>query len=230
MKRQLRKEEKKQRSPLNNLLKKEALGTPLNGLLRKEVLALIIAVLLAILILVITSWSSEPTTTPPKNVIVNNTSEISTKIYSAGGIYLEYPSSWKITNDEISGTSLQLMIQDPTSASDPNSTQAAGFTVLKLEKDQYLSLEQRKEAFIQSLKDSGANINVVSSNNITLNGINATEATYEGKGPKNEAIHLKVIYFEQKETDYILAFLTKGLDIESQQTNLDVILDSFKLQ
>lgn len=217
MKRQLRKEVKKPRMPLNGPLKKEAL-------------ALAIAVLIALLILVLTSGSSDTTETSNQTVNVKDTPEITTKIYSAGGIYLEYPSSWKITNDEISGNNMQLMIQDPTSAGDSNSTQAVGFTVLKLEKDQYLSLEQRKEAFIQSLKDSGASINFISSNNITLNGINATEAIYEGKGPKNEVIHLKVIYFEQKETDYILAVLTKGLDMESQKANLNVILNSFKLQ
>lgn len=203
---------------------------PVNGPLKKEVLALAIAILLTILILVVTSWSSDPAVKSNQTVNVNDTPKIPTKIYSAGGIYLEYPSSWKITNDEISGNNMQLMIQDPTSASDPNSTQAVGFTVLKLEKDQYLTLDQRKETFIQSLKDSGANINIISSNNTTLNGINAFEAIYEGKGPKNELIQLKVIYFEQKETEYILASLTKGLDLESQKANLEVILRSFKLQ
>lgn len=217
MKRGLRKEEKKPRMPLNGPFKKEAL-------------ALAIAVLIALLILVLTSGNPESTENSTQTTNMNKTPEISTKIYSAGGIYLEYPSTWKITNDEIGGKNLQLMIQDPTSASNPNSTQAAGFTVLKLEKDQYLSLEQRKEAFIQSLRDSGANINIVSSNNATVNGINAIESKYEGKGPKGEVIHLKVIYFEQGETDYILAFLTKGLDFESQKANLDVILNSFKLQ
>ena len=217
MKRGLRKEEKKPRMPITGPFKKEAL-------------ALAIAVLIALLILVLTSGSPESTENSTQATNMNKTPEISTKIYSAGGIYLEYPSTWKITNDEIGGKNLQLMIQDPTSASNPNSTQAVGFTVLKLEKDQYLSLEQRKEAFIQSLKDSGANINVVSSNNATINGINAIEAIYEGKGPKSEVMHLKVIYFEQEGTDYILAFLTKGLDLESQKANLDVILNSFKLQ
>lgn len=217
MKRQLRKEEKKPRMPIDGPFKKEAL-------------ALAIAILIALLILILTSGSSDTAVNSTQKVTANNTPEITTKIYSAGGIYLEYPSSWKITNDEISGNNLQLMIQDPTSASNTNSTQAAGFTVLKLKKDQYLSLEQRKEAFVQSLKDSGASISIISSNNTTLNGINAIESIYEGKGPKNEVIHLKVIYFEQKETDYILAFLTKGLDLESQKSNLDIILNSFKLQ
>ncbi len=108
---------------------------PINGPFKKEALALAIAVLIALLILILTSGSSDTTVNSTQKVTANNTPEITTKIYSAGGIYLEYPSSWKITNDEISGNNLQLMIQDPTSASDTNSTQAAGFTVLKLEKE-----------------------------------------------------------------------------------------------
>jgi len=195
---------------------------------KKEVLAIAIAVLVTILVLILTSGG--PETPPATNQSLNQTPEINTKIYSAGGIYLEYPESWKVTTDEIKDNNMQLVIQDPSSAGNPNSTQAAGFTVFKVEKDPYQTLEQRKYTFIQSINDSGANINLVSSNDTNINGINAVESIYNGKGPKNEQIQLKVIYFERNNLIYILAFLTKGMDLQSQSANFDVVIDSFKLQ
>jgi len=195
---------------------------------KKEALAVAIAILVAIIILILTSGS--PETPPVANQTVNQTSDINTKIYSAGGVYFEYPESWKITTDQINGNNMQLVIQDPSSAGNPNRTQAAGFTVFKVEKDPYQTLEQRKDVFVQSIKDSGANINLISSNNTDLNGINATESIYGGKGPKDELIQLKIIYFEQNNIVYILAFLTKGMDLQSQQANFNIVLNSFKLQ
>ena len=125
---------------------------------------------------------------------------------------------------------MQVVIQDPTSANNPNSTQAAGFTVFKVQKDPYETVEQRKDSFIEGIKSSGANINEIYSNNTNINGINAVEKVYDGTGPKNEKIQLKVIYFEQSDIIYILACLTKGMPLENQKANFDVIINSFKLQ
>lgn len=195
---------------------------------KKEALAIAIAVLLAILILVLTSSSSE--NPPVVNHTVNHTPTVKTNIYSAGGIYLEYPETWKITNDNIDGNNLQLVIQDPSSVGNPDSVKLAGFTVYKVEKAQYQTLGQQKDVFIQSLKGNGANINLVSTSNITVSGINGFEEIYAGTGPKNEQLHLKLVYFEQDNIAYILAFLTKGMDLQSQKENFNVVLKSFRLQ
>ncbi len=196
---------------------------------KKEALALVIAVLIALIVLILTSGS--PGTPQTNQTAVNQTPEqINTKIYSAGGIYLEYPESWKVTTDEKEDKNVQVVIQDPTSANNPNSTQAAGFTVFKVQKDPYETVEQRKDSFIEGIKSSGANINEIYSNNTNINGINAVEKVYDGTGPKNEKIQLKVIYFEQSDIIYILACLTKGMPLENQKANFDVIINSFKLQ
>ncbi|MGB9936677.1 MAG: PsbP-related protein [Methanobacterium sp.] len=196
---------------------------------RRELLAGAIAVLIALLIIILTSSGG----TPVQNGIggsINETPKMPVKIYSAGGIYLEYPESWNITTDEVNGNNMQIVIQDPISISDPNGTKAAGFTIFKVQKDPYETLEQRKDVFIQSLSNSGANIAPINTTNTTINGINATETIYDGKGPKNEQIQLKLIYFEQKDIIYIMACLTKGMALETQSQYFDVILNSFKLQ
>jgi hypothetical protein len=125
---------------------------------------------------------------------------------------------------------MQIVIQDPASASNPNSTKAAAFTTLKLQKDPYETLEQRKESFIQSLISSGANIAPKNTTNITVNGINATQTIYAGNGPKYEPINLQLVYFEQNNMFYIMAFFTKGIDLQSQAPYFDIILNNFKLQ
>ena len=194
---------------------------------RKEIIAGGIAVLIALLLIMITSSGS---TVENNTTSTNQTAKIPTKIYSAGGIYLEYPASWNITTDEVNGSSTQIVIQDPASTNNPNSTQLAAFTILKVQKDPFQTLEQQKDIFIQSLTSSGANIAPVNTTNITISGINATETIYSGNGPKYEQIQLKLVYFEQNNVIYIMGFLTKGMDLQSQTPYFDVILNSFKIQ
>ncbi|MGZ7160702.1 MAG: hypothetical protein ACXVHR_09520 [Methanobacterium sp.] len=202
---------------------------PFGNKYRKEIIAGAIAVLIALIIIIITS-SGSPAVNSTNVTPQNQTVKMPTKIYSAGGIYLEYPATWNITTDEVNGKNMQIVIQDPASAKDPNSAQLVAFTILKVQKDPYQTLEQRKDVFIQSLANSGANIAPTNTTNTTVNGINATKTIYSGNGPKYEKIQLEVVYFEQNNIVYILAFLTKGIDLESQEQYLDVILNSFKLQ
>lgn len=203
---------------------KSLLDTPY----KKEILALTIAILIALLIIII-STSSTPIQTPGNNDS-NQDVPIPTKPYVAGGISLEYPASWNVTADAIIGNNMQIMIQDPASTINPNATEIAAFNLIKVQKDPYQTLEQRKDAFIQSFKDSGANIAPVSSVNTTISGINATETIYTGNDPKYQKIQLKIIYFEQNNIVYIMAFFTKGLDLESQKKYFDIIQNSFKIQ
>lgn len=202
---------------------------PFESKYRKELIAGAIAILIALIILIITSsggTAGNNTTVTPQNQTV----KIPAKIYSAGGIYLEYPASWNITTDEVNGKNMQIVIQDSASANNPNSTQLAAFTIFKVQKDGNETAEQRKETFIQSLTKSGANIAVANTTNTTINGINATEVIYTGNGPKYEPLQLKVIYFEKNNVIYILGFLTKGIDLQSQAPYFDMILNSFRIQ
>jgi len=195
---------------------------------RKELIAGAIAVLVAILILIITGSGG----TVENNTVTlpDKTAEIPVRIYSAGGIYLEYPASWNVTTDKVNGSTMELLIQDPSSANNPDSAQLAAFTILKLQKEPYQTLEQRKDSFIQSLIISGANIALTNTTNRTVAGINATETIYKGNSPEYKEMQLKLIYFEQNNIIYIMAFLTKGTDLQSQASYFDMILNSFKLQ
>ncbi|HML04374.1 MAG TPA: PsbP-related protein [Methanobacterium sp.] len=196
---------------------------------RRELIAGAIAVLLAAIIIILTHSGGTVVNNNTTDVN-NNTIQIPTKVYSAGGIYIEYPSSWNVTTDEVSGSTIQIVIQDPNSANNPNSTNLTAFTILKAQKDPSQTLEQQKDSFVQGLISSGANIAVVNTTNITINGINATEAIYSGNGPTYQKMELKLVYFEQNNMIYILAGLTKGIDLQSQSPYFDVILNSFRIQ
>lgn len=209
--------------------KPESKGKIIGSRYRKELFAGTIAVLIALIIIIMTS-SGSPAGNNTEITPQNQPIKIPTKIYSAGGIYLEYPASWNITTDEVNGKNMQIVIQDPASANNPNSTQLAAFTILKVQKDPYETLEQRKDVFIHSLASSGANIAPTNKTNTTVDGFNATETIYSGNGPKYESIQLKIVYFEQDKLIYILAFLTKGIDLQSQEQYFNIILKSFKLQ
>lgn len=229
----LRKDNTKRKGPLKGPLRTDNTRPkrkiPFDTPYKKEIIALTIAVLIALLLILITSISAP--VQPQGNTTANQTvPNIPTKIYSAGGISLEYPASWNVTADAIIGVNMQIMIQDPASASNANNTQAAAFNLIKVQKDPYQTLEQRKDAFIQSFKDSGANISPVNTANTTVNGINATETIYSGNDPKYQKIYLKAVYFEQNNIFYILAFFTKGTDLESQKQYFDIIQNSFKIQ
>ncbi len=228
---------RKGKNKSNNLLKgpiekyESKNRNPFKGPYKKEVFAITLAILIALLVLLLASLSTGGNTPVQQNSSpVNQTPEIPSQIYSAGGISFNYPSSWNITTDQINGTYMQIVIQDPASASDPQSKQASAFTILKVQKDPYMTLEQRKDSFIQSLIDSGANIAPTSTTNVTVNGINATETIYSGNGPNYTKIQVKVVYFEQNEIFYIIAFFTKGMDLESQDPYFNIVLNSFKIQ
>ncbi|MEN4005975.1 MAG: PsbP-related protein [Methanobacteriaceae archaeon] len=125
---------------------------------------------------------------------------------------------------------MEIVIQDPSSTNNPDITQLAAFTVLRVQKEPYQTLEQVKDKFIQSLIISGANIAPTNVTNKTVAGINATEVIYIGNSPKYEEIQLKLIYFEENNMIYIMAFLTRGTDLQSHAPYFDMILNSFKLQ
>ncbi len=204
---------------------------PFKGPYKKEVFAISLAILIALLVLLVTHVSTESNGSVHQlSQPVNQTAEIPAKIYSAGGISLQYPASWNITTDEINGTNMQIVIQDPTSTSNPQSTQIAAFTILKEQNDGSGTLDQRKDNFVQSFTDSGANIAPTSTSNINVSGINSTETIYNGNDPKYNKIQLKVIYFEQNDMFYILGFFTKGMDLSSQDPYFSIILNSFKIQ
>jgi hypothetical protein len=221
----------------NNLLSgsqqkyKNKSRNPFKGPYKEEAFAISLAILIALLVLLVTHVSTGSNEQIQQaNQSVNQTTEIPTKIYSAGGISLQYPSSWNITTDEINETNTQIVIQDPTSANNPQSTQIAAFTIFKVQNDGSETLEQRKDSFIQSFTNSGANIALTNTSNVTVSGINATEAVYAGNDPKYNKIQLKVIYLEQNGIFYILGFFTKGMDLQSQDPYFSIILNSFKIQ
>jgi hypothetical protein len=221
----------------NNLLSgsqqryKNKSRNPFKGPYKEEAFAISLAILIALLVLLVTHVSTGSNEQIQQaNQSVNQTTEIPTKIYSAGGISLQYPSSWNITTDEINETNTQIVIQDPTSANNPQNTQIAAFTIFKVQNDGSETLEQRKDSFIQSFTNSGANIALTNTSNVTVSGINATEAVYAGNDPKYNKIQLKVIYLEQNGIFYILGFFTKGMDLQSQDPYFSIILNSFKIQ
>jgi hypothetical protein len=135
-----------------------------------------------------------------------------------------------VTTEKVNETSMEIVIQDPSSTNNPDITQLAAFTVLRVQKEPYQTLEQVKDKFIQSLIISGANIAPTNVTNKTVAGINATEVIYIGNSPKYEEIQLKLIYFEENNMIYIMAFLTRGTDLQSHAPYFDMILNSFKLQ
>lgn len=203
---------------------------PFKGPYKKEAFAISLAILIALLVLLLTNISTESSAPIQQiNQSVNQTTQIPTQTYAAGGISFQYPSSWNMTTDQINGTNIQLVVQDPNSANNPQSTQIAAFTILKLQQDSS-SLEQHENDFVQSLTNSGANIAPTGTSNITVSGVNATETTYDGNDPNYNKIQLKVIYFDQNGSYYIMAFFTKGVDLESQDPYFNIILNSFTVQ
>ncbi len=229
---------RKGKNKSNNLSKgslvkyKNKSRNPFNGPYKKEVFAISLAILTALLVLLLahslTEGSNIPVQQPPQPVI-NQTPEIPTQNYAAGGISFQYPTSWNITTNQLNETSMQLLIQDPASANNPQTTQVTAFYIA-VEKNPSDTLEQKKDMVIQSLTNNGANIAPSNTTNITVNGISATETLYNGNDANYNEIQLKVIYFEQNGVFYILTFFTKGIDLQSQNIYFNIILNSFKIQ
>jgi len=209
---------------------------PFKGPYKKEAFAISLAVLIALLIILLSSsltGGSAPVQqtnqTAANQTATNQTPQIPTQTYAANGISFQYPNSWNITTNQINGSNMQIMIQDPASASNPQSAQVSAFFV-DVEKNPSNTLEQQKDTVIQSLTNNGANIALSSTSNTTVNNINAAQAIYSGNDANYNKIQVKVVYFEQNGVFYILAFFTKGMDLESQNTYFNIILNSFRTQ
>ena len=100
---------------------------------------------------------------------------------------------------------------------------------VKIEKISGETLNDFKTMYMDYWTSKGANITESSTSNTTVNGVNANESIYAGNSPDG-TIQLRLIYFEHEKFFYAMAFLVENDDLQSQKTNFDMILNSFKIQ
>jgi hypothetical protein len=147
------------------------------------------------------------------------TSETQNKTYNLSGIYFNYPGAWnELSSDQINLTS----------------GSATAIVAVSDDSGQTGVLIQSTPSSSQSLTDF-VNLNkasikkmgytILSENTTTVNGVKAHQIIFNGNDTKQV-----MTLFKKNNKVYYIVFNSPPGDFDSQQTNYDMILDSFKVQ
>ena len=152
------------------------------------------------------------------------TSETQNKTYNVNGIYFNYPGAWsELSSDQINLTG----------------DSASAIVAVSDNSGQTGVLIQSTPALSQSLADF-TNLNkagikksgyaILSENTTTVNGIKAHQIIFNGTGSSGNATKQVMTFFKKNNKIYYIVFNSPPEDFDSQQTNYNMVLNSFKLQ
>ena len=152
----------------------------------------------------------------------NQTSQIPTKTYAAGGVSFEYPDTWNLTSS-VNANKTIITISDPEFTGN-NGTSGDAAIVVRVAKTGNVTLDSIKSNLMKNLNQTNG-----TSTTRTVNGITANESTYNTQ-TDNATAQIKFIDFEKDNFIYLIMLATVNKDAQSQQKYYDVIINSFKPQ
>lgn len=155
-----------------------------------------------------------------------STSTISTKNYTADGIYFEYPDTWNASS-QLSDNATQIVVANQEFISS-NGTKGSVVLIMKVVNASTNNMTQANENMITQAQQSGQN---VTNATVTIAGINASDISYVGNDSQGNKAYARLIDFEKNNNLYMLLFATGGgADINSAQSSFDVIVKTFKVE
>lgn len=146
-----------------------------------------------------------------------------TNSYSGDGVSFNVPPNWHVLKKG-QGTKANMQIVDNNS----NNVQIAISisTIPKNESDQEMI------SMIQDSMSENSNFEKTSHNTISINGNTAYESTYtsSSSSQSNEAVTDEEVLFIKKGMLYDIIFEAPVNEFNSEQTNFNITLNSFKIQ
>ena len=153
----------------------------------------------------------------------------SSNTYNANGISFNYPSNWtELSPDKVtfaSGGNSTVI----AAVADPNTIQNKNYQTLVLVQsiNSTVSLSDAVTAFKNLIQSSGGQI--VSEKSITVDGISSTELVYTisvtGVAKKE-----RLVIVPKNNKIYTITGSATSTDFNGQQSNFDLIINSFKIQ
>jgi len=152
------------------------------------------------------------------------TSEAQNKTYNVSGISFTYPGTWsEISKDQINLTG------DSASAI-VGVTDESGQIGILIQSTP--SSSESLKSFISinkaGIKKNGYNI--LSDKTTTVNGVQAHQIIFAGTGSSGNSTKYVMTLFKKNNKIYYIVFNSPPEDFDSQQTNYNMVLNSFKVQ
>jgi hypothetical protein len=156
--------------------------------------------------------------------VSDNKNSNETQTYSQNNISFTYPGTWEIATATASDSIVAV--------GDPSTVQSGSPTTLVL----IQKANATKGSNITSVYDSNyANFfnntgyQRVSEGNITVNGATALENIYKTNSTGNQRQY-RAVWLYENNTIYVILCIANTNDFQNQQTNFNLIINSFKAQ
>jgi hypothetical protein len=154
--------------------------------------------------------------------VTNEDKTNSTNNYTQNGVFFQYPHSWGLAS--VSSPNGVAAVGDPLTASNGNPTTSV--VVQKYNNTNYYNLQTAyTQNYVKFFNNTGNT--KVSDGNFILNGAQAYETVYtsseSGVNKKYRAVWL-----QQGTTIYVLLASAKVEDYDAQQSNFDLVINTFK--
>ena len=151
------------------------------------------------------------------------------EVFNANGVSFDYPSGWdKLSPEDVSiGTSDAAPVI--AVVADPNSKKNDVYKTLVA--SQKTSTDLPLSKVVSSTKNSltKQGIEIVSERNLTVSGVPASELVYTVT-VSGEAKKERMVLLVKDNTAYSIICSTTAANYDSQQSNFDLIVNSFKIK
>jgi hypothetical protein len=155
--------------------------------------------------------------------ISDNKQSNATKTYSQNNISFNYPGDWEIANT----TSPNAVV----AVADPNTVQNGSPTTFVLIQKPAVTKGSNITTLYAANYASFFNntYQQVSEGNVTVNGVNTLENIYKTNTTGDQKQY-QAEWLSENGTIYVMLCVANASDFENQQSNFNLILDSFKAQ
>lgn len=181
---------------------------------------IVIAVVIIILSIVVTSFFSQSLTTPLSPAVT-------TKNFNNGQFSFDYPDIWNINTTQ-SDASMTYVDLGDSNMYQAEVLKSSGAVIAKVPKSSGISVEDSKSLFLQLSGD----MKETNTNTVTVDGVSAKESTYSGSNNHGHNTEVRTITWEKGDATYMIMCIARGSDLgntlNSQKKYFDTIINSFK--
>ncbi len=152
------------------------------------------------------------------------------KTFNSNGISFNYPSGW----NELSPDQLNVKVQGNTevlaAVVDPNSIQNNNYQILSFFQQVTTTTSLADATAANKADIQAAGGQVISEKDSTINGLNSKDLVYTTSTPSGVAKKERLVALQDGGNLYYIICSAPLADFDAQQSNFDLIINSFKIE
>ncbi|HMK54772.1 MAG TPA: PsbP-related protein [Methanobacteriaceae archaeon] len=150
--------------------------------------------------------------------------------YSGNGISFQFPTNWEQLPPENISASTLGSAEIIAAVVDPNSIQNNSYQTLVFVQRAPTSVTMVEAMAANRASIESAGGQVISQNDLTVNGIAATELIYIVSTPSGVTKKERMVVLDKNNTRFYIICSTPADGFDSQQSNFNQIIQSFQIQ